>query len=119
MTTHELEALAPLPMSSGTYWAATCSCNNPDGNGDGSAEFVGSDALDAVRAWQEHAAAQHDDIPEDGRRVTDVDGWAVMLADYTHKGERIVRLTIEVEPYGDRMAADLTPTDWDRLRGAL
>ena len=54
-----------------------------------------------------------------GHAIGDVDGWAVMLADYTHKGERIVRLTIEVEPYGDRMVADLTPTDWDRLRGAL
>lgn len=100
-------------------WTATCTCHNPDGEGVGRADFTAETPYQAVSAWLDHVAAQHDDIPEDGRHVTDVDGWAVMLADYTHKGERIVRLTIEVEPYGDRMVADLTPTDWDRLRGAL
>lgn len=115
MTTHTLDN---LDQSHGTLngWVATCSCHNPDDEGGGRADFPGMTALEAVQAWQEHAAAQPDDLTH-ARIVSDVDGWTVMLSEYGPDDDHLVRITID-DGEDSSMSADLTDQAWNTLRGA-
>lgn len=66
MTTHDLDN---LDQSNGTLngWVATCSCHNPDGDGEGRADFRGVTALEAVQLWLEHHEGR--ELPGPTRRV--------------------------------------------------
>ena len=64
MTMHALESL-DNSGADGWMWTATCTCHNPDGEGVGRADFTAETPYQAVSAWLDHVAAQHDDIPED------------------------------------------------------
>lgn len=35
-------------------WIAECTCHNPDGDGDGRADFYGATAAEAVNNWLDH-----------------------------------------------------------------
>lgn len=123
MTAHTLESLALDTPSSldvlGGGWVATCSCHNPDGNGDGRADFRGDDAYLAYLAWAEHAAQQPDDIPT-RREVTDDDGDAISVDRLP--GDLLVRVVMTQAFTADgrrkRIAVYLTNDEWNTIRGA-
>lgn len=123
MTTHTLDSLEREQTASDIYrvwsdWVATCSCHNPDGNGDGRADFRGDTALDAVRAWQEHVAQQLPDTVE----VTGIDGWRVYVTTIqpVERDGREYSIAVMVEIPGEDTALSefITLDDWNRLRGA-
>jgi hypothetical protein len=102
---HRLETLDPTPGG----WYATCSCSNPDGNGDGLAEFPGFTPGEAVTAWMEHE--------EESRADRQRNAQASVL------GELDVAATIIRRADGHFMlivadsAVVLTAEQWTTLRG--
>ena len=55
----DLHTLESLERNEGGEAVATCSCHNPDGEGEGRADFRDADAVAAYNAWKEHADTEN------------------------------------------------------------